>query len=44
MTPFTPAQREALAKCTCLWSNTATSSTLYNVDPKCPVHGEGREQ
>jgi hypothetical protein len=25
--------------CTCLWSNTATSSTLYNVDPNCPIHG-----
>ena len=24
--------------CVCLWSNTATSSTLYNVNPNCLVH------
>jgi len=29
--------------CTCLWSNTATSATIHNVDPNCPVHGRGEK-
>lgn len=31
----------AAGKCTCLFSNTATSATIHNADPNCPVHGQG---
>lgn len=31
----------AAGDCTCLWSNTATSATIHNADPNCPVHGQG---
>lgn len=27
--------------CTCLLSMTATSATIHNADPNCPVHGQG---
>jgi hypothetical protein len=30
----------AAGDCTCLWSITATSETIHNADPACPVHGE----
>lgn len=31
----------AAGDCTCLWSITATSATIHNADPNCPVHVQG---
>lgn len=32
----------AAGECTCSWSITATSATIHNADPACPVHGDGK--
>lgn len=39
MNGYTPD--DGADRCICLWSVTATSATLHNVNKQCPVHGQG---
>jgi hypothetical protein len=32
----------AAGTCTCTWFNTATSVTIHNAAPACPVHGDSK--